>query len=141
MKRCPKCGETKPLTEFWKNRSTSDGVQAWCKPCWYETTKAQLTGPDRERALRWRRYTHLIRKYGITADQYDEMLAAQDGGCAICHTALDCIGRRLAVDHDADSGHVRGLLCSQCNRAIGQLAHDPERIRRAAEYLEAAAVV
>lgn len=83
----------------------------------------------------------LYKKYGITIEQYWEMHAAQNGGCAICKRT-DPIGRVakvdpmwLAVDHDHETGQIRGLLCMHCNTAIGQLDHDPERMRAAMDYL------
>jgi Recombination endonuclease VII len=88
--------------------------------------------------LRVRRDGHLRRKYGLTADQFDAMLARQGGGCAICGRTKDR-GRSLAVDHDAVTGALRGILCQNCNRAIGQLGHDPDRLRKATRYLERAA--
>ncbi len=68
------------------------------------------------------------RKFGITYERYVEMLATQGGGCAICRRAEFSIDgqsgkvRSLAIDHCHESGAVRGLLCSSCNRAIGLLS-------------------
>jgi hypothetical protein len=74
-------------------------------------------------------------RYGITAEDYDRMMDEQGGACAICKA--ECrIGLRLAVDHDHDTGKVRGLLCTHCNQAIGKLHDDPALIRKAADYLE-----
>lgn len=70
-------------------------------------------------------------KYGITMEQYYEMETRQEGRCAICGVVPD----RLHVDHDAATGVVRGLLCGNCNRAIGMFKHDPERLGAAIRYL------
>jgi hypothetical protein len=78
---------------------------------------------------------HLKRKYGMTLEDYDRMLEAQGGGCAICGRPPRQ-GTHLHVDHDHDTRRVRGLLCFSCNVAVGQLQHDPGRILRAADYLE-----
>lgn len=78
-----------------------------------------------------------LRPHGITVDQYDDMLSAQGGRCAICGT--DDPGRghpSFCVDHDHVSGAVRGLLCYGCNIALGHFADDPTRLRAAADYLE-----
>lgn len=69
--------------------------------------------------VRSRRCQNLRKKYGITADQYDEMLAAQGGGCAIC-TRKPGKGP-LHVDHCHDTGAVRGILCHQCNWYLGTI--------------------
>lgn len=76
----------------------------------------------------------LKRKYGITYEEYEEMLAQQDGKCAICGQVDEWFA--LAVDHCHEKGHVRGLLCSQCNRGLGLLKDSPELLERALEYLK-----
>jgi len=81
----------------------------------------------------------LQKLYGITVEDYAEMLEAQGGGCAICGIrGEDQNGRvkNLAVDHDHATGAVRGLLCHLCNRALGLLQDSPEQLRRALQYLE-----
>jgi hypothetical protein len=76
------------------------------------------------------------------ASVYEDLFASQAGCCAICRqpeTAKDPTGRtkRLAIDHDATTGAIRGLLCARCNTAIGLLQHDLVRLARARQYLEA----
>lgn len=134
MKHCKKCNQDKSITEFWKNKTTADGLQAWCKPCWYALTKSKLEGKDRERYLRMRRNGHLVRKYGITADEYDEMLSKQSGGCGICGRTFGRI--RLAVDHDHKTGKIRGILCENCNMGLGMFKDDTKLLSAAIEYLE-----
>lgn len=63
------------------------------------------------------------------------MCAEQGGVCAICGRRPR-EGTHLHVDHDHETGRVRGLLCFSCNVAVGQLQHDPTRIVRAADYLD-----
>lgn len=77
--------------------------------------------------------------YGITLDDYDALFAAQNGLCAAC--GFPGIPRRdrlrpLVVDHDHQTGQVRGLLCNHCNVAIGMVSDDAARLRQLAEYLE-----
>jgi len=68
------------------------------------------------------REDHLKRKYGITLEMYDTMLAKQHGVCAICFG--DNKGEVLVVDHNHITGKVRGLLCQMCNKGIGSLKTD-----------------
>lgn len=75
-------------------------------------------------------------KYGLGPDQYIRLFNEQGGVCAVCQHETPW--RSLDVDHDHMSGRVRGLLCSNCNRAIGLCNDDPERLRAAAAYLEQA---
>lgn len=77
------------------------------------------------------------RRYGITMQEYRAMSLRQDGKCAICrHPERTERNRLLTIDHDHVSGHIRELLCSHCNRAIGLLQDDPKIIRAAAAYVE-----
>jgi len=94
--------------------------------------------PEKYSAGSRKRY---LRIYGLTIAQYEAMLSAQGGTCAICRRAehvTDGKGniRRLAVDHDHASGIVRSLLCRDCNVCIGTMRDDPDRMRAAAEYIE-----
>lgn len=81
-------------------------------------------------------------KFGITLDQYRGMLEAQNYTCAVCGklNGTDMhrpgVTKELSVDHNHRTGQLRGLLCNDCNRAIGQLQDSPELCRKAAEYLE-----
>lgn len=74
-----------------------------------------------------------IRSYGISVADYDEMLESQGGGCYIC--GIGPVGRALDIDHDHRTGKVRGLLCSNHNRALGLLGDDPELLLAAHTYL------
>ncbi|MGH2684653.1 MAG: endonuclease VII domain-containing protein [Actinomycetota bacterium] len=106
----------------------------------------QQANPERVREVRRRnnarperkartRDAYLKRTYGITQVDYDRMLEAQGGGCAIC-------GRRprpdisLHVDHDHHTSQIRGLTCFLCNNALGDMEEDSRRFARAADYLD-----
>lgn len=65
------------------------------------------------------------------------MFAAQAGCCAICGTHQDALKLTLAVDHNHDTGKVRGLLCNPCNAAIGRFKDSTSMLRAAIRYLEA----
>jgi hypothetical protein len=90
---------------------------------------------------RKKRNTHLTTKYGITLEEYETMLGAQDGGCKICGaTEANKPGNRytnLVVDHNHETGQVRGLLCNAHNRALGMFDDDVELLQKAIDYLEA----
>ena len=98
------------------------------------------------RAKRWRdenpeKHRDIkLRRYGMSGEQYDEMLARQGGVCAICdrpETARHAgTVRALAVDHNHQTGRTRALLCQRCNHTLGRMNDDPQLLRRAADYLE-----
>lgn len=74
-------------------------------------------------------------RFRMTVEDYDAILSAQGGVCAICFRACSS-GHRLSVDHDHRTGVVRGLLCKACNLILGQSQDSPDRLRSAASYLE-----
>ena len=109
IKTCTQCGEIQPLSSFARG-------QRVCKLC--------------------HRRNHLVEKYGITPEDYEVMLAEQHNRCVICGKDQSEEGFALAVDHDHDSGKIRGLLCQKCNRGLGDFRDDSRLLRRAADYLE-----
>lgn len=114
-KFCRSCGEVKPHSEWHRNATASDGLSTSCKACRASKGRAG----------------HLKRQYGITEAERDEMIASQVGLCVICLKAP-----AVHVDHCHETGRVRGVLCFNCNSAIGKLGDDPDAVRRAAAYLE-----
>lgn len=78
---------------------------------------------------------HYLHDYGLTLEQIDQMIADRNGLCDICHLPNQD-NTRLHVDHDHDTGQVRGMLCGNCNRGIGNFGHYPDRLRAAADYLD-----
>lgn len=104
---------------------------------------ARAKNPEASRASskRWkdahpeaRRAQNLKKNFGLTIEQYDALLLAQGGTCAICREVCGT-GKRLAVDHDHETGEIRGLLCFDCNSGIGKLKDNRALLLRAAEYL------
>jgi hypothetical protein len=91
---------------------------------------------NREKQLVAMRRRYLKRTYKITPEEYDRMLLEQNGVCAICLRPNETKFKYLAVDHNHSTGAIRGLLCSNCNLAIGLLKDDPLRARALASYLE-----
>ena len=81
------------------------------------------------------RWDYLKRRFGITKAQYDGMLLAQKGTCAICGQ-FEKKNRRLSVDHCHKTGKVRGLLCLVCNSALGKFRDDIQTLVKAQEYLK-----
>lgn len=96
-----------------------------------ETQIAYRKTSEGKRALR---KDILKRKYGITIEEYDDMMEKQNGLCAICFQKD--ADKRLAIDHCHTSNIVRGLLCAKCNVALGLFADDTHRLQRAIEYLQ-----
>ena len=135
-KCCCVCGEAKPLADFSPDKRKRHKVAHRCKAC--SNTMAR---DYRKKNPEMRRGIHLLNRYGITRDEYDALFAKQGGVCAICgrpETAGNyrCVGVcNLAVDHDHDTGAVRGLLCKACNNGIGHFKDDAKVMEAAAAYI------
>lgn len=126
---CNDCGEFKSADSFSISRDGRSfkgiAMNSKCKPC-KEIQKSKA---------------FMKRRYGITYDQYLEMLEQQNHRCAICGSS-DHKNKRTGnllqtffIDHDHSSGKVRGLLCSPCNHALGQFRDNKAVLFRAIEYL------
>ncbi len=162
-KHCRKCDTEKSLDEFSRNSQSKDGLRTVCKKCgnaqsavwratnpekvkahnaaWYaaNTEKARANNAAWWGANPGRRRNYdrksLLKKHGITPEEFDAMLAEQDGLCAICGTDEPGGYGIFHVDHCHDTGKVRGLLCHHCNLGIGNLGDDADRVLSAAAYL------
>jgi len=124
MKYCPRCEQVLPLEGFGSNRSASDGRTTYCRPCHNavgKETATRLYGSTRE--------YHLRRRYGITMAEVDAMIADQGGMCAVCS------GKPEHVDHDHKTSRVRGILCFNCNQALGNVRDNPEVLQGLIDYL------
>jgi DNA-directed RNA polymerase subunit RPC12/RpoP len=112
---CSRCGRKLSISEFYRNKDY------WCKEC-YSDYYHKNKNTDR-----------LYAKYDMTEDDYLEMFEKQNGKCAIC--GKEVVDERLFVDHNHDTGEVRGLLCRNCNAGIGFLKDDIDLLRSAIKYL------
>lgn len=134
IKHCGNCKTDKDMNEFYNSYSSYDGLSSHCKVC--SKARVKLWGknnPDK------RRHNALKKLYGITLDQYNEMLVKQDFKCSICKRHKDMVANKthLSVDHNHNTNEIRGLLCSPCNQAIGLLQESIEACENAAKYLYA----
>jgi hypothetical protein len=114
------CGLIRLKTDFSKRASAKDGRQSWCKQCMKERKRV----PEQQR-------THILKhRYGLTVEQWDQMLIEQSGLCALCDEQM----QNPHIDHSHISGKVRGLLCLRCNTMLGHV----ERVSmiRIEAYLE-----
>ena len=86
----------------------------------------------REAHLEEMRAYNFMYRFGITIEEYNIMLAAQNGTCSICGNPPN--GKHLAIDHNHDTGKIRGLLCDRCNMVLGKM-NSAELLGKAANYL------
>lgn len=139
-KRCRDCKIEKDSAQFVKNKVCKDGIDTLCKECNRKRVKQwRKSNPDkrklqRKREARCTKNKDLKRLYGITIEQYEEMLEAQGHVCAICKNP-EVFDRLLSVDHCHTTGKIRGLLCCRCNSGIGWLQDSIENLKQAIKYL------
>jgi hypothetical protein len=131
-KRCPRCEETKDIDDFYRCKKR---VNSHCKECQKEVTKNWQQNNPEQVALR-KREGNLKRLYGITLEQYNLLLNKQKECCAICEKHYSKFTRRLSVDHNHQTGEVRGLLCTYCNHRLIGRHKDPSLLRKMADYVE-----
>lgn len=152
-KVCSTCKVEQSVGDFHKNRHRPDGLHSDCKACTREANRGwKQRNPERykeqRRAHRVDNFPYALAQFGITVEQYGEILARQGGTCAVCRlpeTARHQSGgtKRLAVDHDhsccpaqKSCGEcVRGLLCARCNTALGLLRDNTDFLANAIAYL------
>lgn len=133
MKPCRKCGVEKPLGAYSKFTRAPDGLQYWCKDCMKahgKDYKPTWNVRNKDKVSAYARRAKL-RSYGLSEDEFDAMILAQDGKCAICSLEVD-----LCVDHNHVTGSVRQLLCGNCNRGLGMFQDNPDLLLLAGLYLE-----
>ena len=127
-KTCSKCGEEKPIDNFYPYRPA-------CKVCLREAQR-------RQRAARpnYHRVSNLKQRYGMSLDEYHSIITNQNFACPICEVEIsETLGykekRPVVVDHNHDTGEVRGILCSMCNMMLGHARENTNILYRAIVYL------
>jgi len=140
--KCFYCNE-----DFLGYRSSDKFCSNTCRYAWQTRNQSEKSRLRRqtyqkkwgqENWLRRRNYM-LLYTFGITSEQYDELLRKQDGNCAICGRHNLEFARKLAIDHDHETSEIRGLLCELCNRKIvgrHRGLEGAEIFRKAAAYLD-----
>jgi len=133
LRTCRDCGCLGLINyDFWMHWYGDKGKyypERKCIPC-KKIRERETRDPNR------RHSNYIARTHGITGQDYAALLSQQGGKCAICGRPQQDIDRRLRVDHDHETGRLRGLLCDLCNKGLGQFKDSPEVLRAAAEYLE-----
>lgn len=141
LKRCSDCGERKPRSEFYGRGAKRKDPSNRCKACQAIVSRRWVEEHPEESALLFRKAW--LKRYNMTLADYDNLLAAQGGRCAICKTGVPGGTGRFHIDHDhaccpermrSCGKCVRGLLCSYCNMHLA--GDNPRRLRAALNYIE-----
>ena len=147
-KKCCTCGKIKEITEFAYQGKVRGGWHYTCKECKNQWGRERSVlrkafgrnHPVYEAHRRKERDRTFRRRYGISLEEYEELQKKSRGLCAICgrpETMYYVKGEPapLALDHDHETGEMRGLLCRACNQGIGNFREDPALLRKAIKYL------
>ena len=129
MKTCCVCSVSKEATEFSPDKTKKDGLASLCKSCRRERYSTRYNKHYRNKRL--------MDTYGISSQDYEVLLDQQSGTCAICSSTET--GRKdtwFCVDHDHETGQVRGLLCNNCNRALGLFKDNEQLLKIASDYVK-----
>lgn len=115
----------KPLTDFYFHKQ-QNVFYSRCKVC---HCKYKKSDPLKERIK------HLSRTFNLTLQEFELLRTAQNNMCAICGKDFSELKDNPCVDHNHNTGKIRGLLCPHCNRGIGLLQDDPTICLKAYNYL------
>jgi hypothetical protein len=164
MSRCGKCRESLPPEAFHTDRSRPDGLAYWCKGCrrvvnrlsaqkrphaqWSSGRRAservrqklyRKQHPERAKARDIRSaHDRRFKRHGLDEARFEAQLDAQQGRCPLCCELLSRtpqLANTACIDHDHETGKVRGILCAQCNKGLGCFRDSAQVVRRAAQYL------
>ena len=142
MKTCVKCGEEKDLELFAKGKNYKDGRRGTCKKCHTAYVKNYYNSNPDKKAEKNRMNTFYKPNYiahHLTEEQYSKMFNLYNGKC---HSCKDRGATNIDHDHNCCSGQrscgkcVRGILCSQCNTALGLLQDNKQKIKNLLQYIK-----
>lgn len=146
IKVCSKCKEPlEDASEFYnKCASSKDGLQPMCRICQgiLSTVYGRKNSEKRKRFRKdnphIKRFDHLKRRYNTDIESISNIMNEQRGICPICEKSLVYPDSRInySIDHNHNTGKVRGLLCGDCNRALGIMKEDKKAILAMVSYLE-----
>ena len=139
---CTVCKVVKPFSEFHKDNRRKIGVRRECKVCSAALYKSwRLSNPEAYKAHTLRsnrkhgRSNHLRYTYDMSVEDYDSLVQKQNGVCAICKEP-ERRHPHLLVDHNHETGKVRGLLCDNCNKGLGHFKDNLGKLLKAVGYLQ-----
>lgn len=131
---CTGCNITKPLKEYHKSKRDAMGVRSRCKLC-IKSQCAEIYKKDIDTRRLKNRESHYRVQYKLTIEQVESMKIHQNFRCSICEKHETEFKGIFRVDHNHETGKVRGLLCHNCNCGIGHLRDSIELLEKAKEYL------
>lgn len=156
VKVCTKCKIAKSVDLFVLDKYRKDGLSCRCKDCrntyynnYYKNNPEKALEKNKkqkenrknfynsEKGIVSSRKAHLKTKFGITLEEYNKLSEKQNHVCQICgKTEMNSKNKVLCIDHNHNTGEIRGLLCGLCNTALGNFLDKKELLINAIKYLE-----
>ena len=134
---CNKCNKSLPISNFFKESSCKRCYRYTCKSCESQRYIDYRNKPENKiKATESRRQWVRKTKYNFPQELFEERLAEQQNVCAICKTDTPGGRGQFHADHDHDTNEPRGVLCHNCNVALGNFQDNPEILQAAIEYLK-----
>ena len=119
MKTCSRCGEIKELDSFSKRSSRPSGVQSKCKDCEREVRRQY-----------YKTHEYARRRFKLTEDQYNDLMSNEN-----CKTCGEKMGKKC-IDHCHSTNKIRGVLCNNCNTALGLVKDNRQTLQNMLQYLD-----
>lgn len=157
MEKCKICTSTKDVRKFMKYVKNNKYMKDCCDKCIIEYIKYKfdIIEVTENQLLDYKKYgkisfkngmapgehgygknNYMLCKYNISLEDYNKLFLYQEGRCAICNKHQTEFKKALSLDHDHNTNIPRGILCNQCNVALGLLKDDIENLKNAIKYLE-----
>ena len=139
-KECSWCSLIKPHSDFNKDKRNiyARGLAYYCKDCASAKTRAHHAKYKHTQEYQNRkRSSYFKRNYNLSLEERTKLLQAQNYKCAICAFTIETVGNNTHTDHCHNTGKVRGILCTNCNRGLGHFQESTENLMAAIEYLKA----
>ena len=136
QKQCSRCKDNKDFDEFYTNRGKPASM---CKVCTKANNVEYRKDPIIKEREQKRVKENMRKKYGIknmSYKRYEEILKQQNHSCKICGKHESKTKRKLAVDHDHETGEVRGLFCDRCNYHVGIVSNKLDITIKCIDYLQ-----
>ncbi len=144
-KVCTLCKKEKEITLFYKRKEYTDGLDCYCKECKNKKSREHYWNNieanreyhrlyklrNKEKRQKW----ILKDLYNLPIEKYNDMFIEQGGRCAICGKHQVEFKKKLCVDHNHETGKIRGLLCNKCNSLLGYAGESPDVLHNAVKYL------
>lgn len=131
-KKCTKCGESREFSEFHKRTAGALGLDSWCKGCKRVYRRQYFLANKENEVVRSRQKAWKYQGIALEYSDYLKECLMRQNKCDICTKEI----KVMHVDHNHQTGKIRGFLCGSCNKGLGLFQDSPHLCKKASAYLE-----